>query len=72
MTTDRVYRPALSDEQAIAELEANSGTQFDPEIVAAVVKVAREREIRISASDGVRAVLAGAPAPSELRARTAS
>jgi diguanylate cyclase (GGDEF)-like protein len=33
MTTDRPYRKALSREEAIAELHACSGTQFDPEIV---------------------------------------
>jgi len=33
MTTDRPYRKALSRDQAIAELRACSGTQFDPKIV---------------------------------------
>ncbi len=33
MTADRPYRKALSKEAALRELEANSGTQFDPEIV---------------------------------------
>jgi diguanylate cyclase (GGDEF)-like protein len=33
MTTDRPYRKALSGEEALAELRACSGTQFDPEIV---------------------------------------
>jgi len=36
MTSDRVYRGRLSDDQAIAELARCSGTQFDPEIVAAL------------------------------------
>jgi putative two-component system response regulator len=35
MTTDRIYRPALPIDQAWAELRAHTGTQFDPEIVAA-------------------------------------
>ena len=35
MTTRRPYRPALSPAEAIAELRANGGTQFDPQIVAA-------------------------------------
>ena len=35
MTTDRVYRRAMPREAAIAELEASSGTQFDPFVVAA-------------------------------------
>ncbi|MGM0485370.1 MAG: diguanylate cyclase domain-containing protein [Planctomycetota bacterium] len=32
MTTDQVYRPALSHEEAIAELFACGGTQFDPKL----------------------------------------
>ena len=32
MTSDRVYRKALSREEAIAEIKRNSGTQFDPKI----------------------------------------
>jgi diguanylate cyclase (GGDEF)-like protein len=35
MTSDRTYRRAMSREAAIAELEASSGTQFDPFVVAA-------------------------------------
>jgi diguanylate cyclase (GGDEF)-like protein len=35
MTTDRVYRPRLSDEDALDELQRCAGTQFDPEVVAA-------------------------------------
>jgi GAF domain-containing protein len=34
MTSDRPYRRAMAPAQARAELEANSGTQFDPEVVA--------------------------------------
>jgi HD-GYP domain-containing protein (c-di-GMP phosphodiesterase class II) len=37
MTTDRPYRRALAREEAVAELLANRGTQFDPEVVDAVV-----------------------------------
>jgi HD-GYP domain-containing protein (c-di-GMP phosphodiesterase class II) len=33
MTTDRPYRKALSEEQAVAELLANAGTCFDPRVV---------------------------------------
>jgi len=33
MTTTRAYRPALSREQAVAELIAGAGSQFDPEVV---------------------------------------
>lgn len=37
MTSNRSYRRAMDREQAVAELEANAGTQFDPEVVAALV-----------------------------------
>ena len=33
MTSDRPYRPALSSEQALAELQRMRGVQFDPGIV---------------------------------------
>ena len=39
MTTDRPYRRARSQKEALAELERCSGTQFDPEVVAALVTV---------------------------------
>lgn len=35
MTSDRPYRPKVSKEDAISELEKYSGTQFDPEVVEA-------------------------------------
>lgn len=39
MTSDRTYRPAMSKDQAIAELIANKKTQFDPDIVDAYIKI---------------------------------
>jgi len=33
MTEDRVYRKAMSIEDALKEIKKNSGTQFDPEVV---------------------------------------
>jgi HD-GYP domain-containing protein (c-di-GMP phosphodiesterase class II) len=37
MTTDRSYRRAMPLEDAVAELERGSGTQFDPLVVDALV-----------------------------------
>ena len=37
MTSDRPYRPGLSMEDALAEIVRCSGTQFDPEVVTAMV-----------------------------------
>jgi diguanylate cyclase (GGDEF)-like protein/putative nucleotidyltransferase with HDIG domain len=37
MTSDRPYRSAMSHREAIAELTTNAGTQFDPNVVEALV-----------------------------------
>jgi HD-GYP domain-containing protein (c-di-GMP phosphodiesterase class II) len=71
MTSNRVYRGALPRDEAIAELRTNSGTQFDPRMVDAVIKVASERPVPLSTADGVRSVLASAPLPREISATTA-
>ena len=39
MTTDRPYRKAMPVETAIEELRRNSGTQFDPDVVEAFLKM---------------------------------
>lgn len=39
MVSDRPYRPALSQEKARQELRDNAGTQFDPQVVEAFLKV---------------------------------
>jgi HD-GYP domain-containing protein (c-di-GMP phosphodiesterase class II) len=41
MTTDRPFRPALSREEALAEIERWSGTQFHPTLARAFVAVQR-------------------------------
>lgn len=41
MTSDRPYRKALKLADALAELEQNSGTQFDPEIVEQFISIIR-------------------------------
>jgi HD-GYP domain-containing protein (c-di-GMP phosphodiesterase class II) len=40
MTTTRSYRRAMPMEEAMAELRACSGTQFDPDVVAALTAIA--------------------------------
>ena len=45
MTNDRVYRPAMPESDARAELVRFAGTQFDPEIVETFIKLL-EREDR--------------------------
>ena len=62
MTSDRPYREAMPRETAIAELQSNTGTQFDPRIISALIKVVEHgAPTTLVATDGVRAVLAGAP-----------
>jgi HD-GYP domain-containing protein (c-di-GMP phosphodiesterase class II) len=39
MTSDRSYRAALRREEAVAELHAGAGTQFDPAVVEALIAV---------------------------------
>jgi putative nucleotidyltransferase with HDIG domain len=46
MTTDRVYRPAMPLERALAILRADSGTHFDAGVVQCLVKLVEEGEIR--------------------------
>ncbi|HEY7004788.1 MAG TPA: diguanylate cyclase [Gaiellaceae bacterium] len=40
MTTDRPYRKAMSLEEACRELQSGAGTQFDPAVVAAFLRLA--------------------------------
>jgi GAF domain-containing protein len=44
MTSDRVYRPAMTKTEAIAELRRGAGTQFEPRVVDALVAVVAESE----------------------------
>jgi HD-GYP domain-containing protein (c-di-GMP phosphodiesterase class II) len=39
MTTDRPYRPGLTHDEALAEIERNAGTQFHPTVAKAFVAV---------------------------------
>jgi HD-GYP domain-containing protein (c-di-GMP phosphodiesterase class II) len=39
MTSERPYRPKKNHDQAIAELRACSGTQFDPKVVETFLKI---------------------------------
>ncbi|MEM9587659.1 MAG: diguanylate cyclase [Planctomycetota bacterium] len=43
MTTEHVYRRAMSRERALGELHRRSGTQFDPELVLEYVRMMEER-----------------------------
>jgi diguanylate cyclase (GGDEF)-like protein/PAS domain S-box-containing protein len=47
MTTDRVYRPAMSLERAVTELFHCAGTQFDPQVVRQFVEFRQGREAEV-------------------------
>jgi putative nucleotidyltransferase with HDIG domain len=46
MTTDRIYRDALSIQTAISELEKGRGTQFHPEVVTAFLNMLEEQDFK--------------------------
>ena len=59
MTTDRVYRDAMTHDEAVAELRANAGAQFDPKVVEALIRVVAPMQQPTTASvEEVRAILA--------------
>lgn len=45
MTSDRPYRPALSQDEILAELRTQAGKQFDPRVVDALTAVVRAGEV---------------------------
>jgi HD-GYP domain-containing protein (c-di-GMP phosphodiesterase class II) len=74
MRTDRSYRRALAYEAALAELVSCSGTQFDPLVVEALVRVVERDERPVATASEVGAVPSPAaqrdviPAPAATRA----
>jgi HD-GYP domain-containing protein (c-di-GMP phosphodiesterase class II) len=55
MTSDRAYRRALRHEVAIGEIERCAGSQFDPELASAFVKLieAWRKEMRERGHDSL-------------------
>jgi putative nucleotidyltransferase with HDIG domain len=71
MTTDRPYRKAMSQADAVAELRQNSGSQFEPRVVEALERVIENDVAALDDArytDALRAVLAGNPPALELTA----
>jgi diguanylate cyclase (GGDEF)-like protein len=50
ITADRPYRRAQSPEAALAELRSRAGTQFDPDVVAALERVLESTELAFEAA----------------------
>jgi HD-GYP domain-containing protein (c-di-GMP phosphodiesterase class II) len=61
MTYPRVYRPALTMEDALAELERAAGTQFDPVVAHRLLELVRSEELVVGNS-GIDPVEANAQA----------
>jgi HD-GYP domain-containing protein (c-di-GMP phosphodiesterase class II) len=49
MTSDRPYRAGMDVQAAIDELKRCSGTQFDPEVVDALVELVARDELAVLA-----------------------
>jgi hypothetical protein len=70
MTTNRPYRNAMSTAEALEELRAGAGTQFDPAVVEALCAIVEAGlPTRASAADEVRALLARTSVADSLGAR---
>ena len=52
MTSNRPYRPGTPREQAVAEIKRCSGSQFDPQIVEAFLRVIQEQGPSAGAAAG--------------------
>ncbi len=55
MTSQRPYRPPLTHEEAVQEIKINSGSQFDPQVVDAFLKLC-EKEISWKGHNDARAI----------------
>ena len=70
MITDRPYRAAMSPAEAAEELRRGAGTQFDPEVVDALLDLLGHRPPQVpDRSEGVRMPAAPPPRPRSGRRR---
>ena len=55
MTRDRPYSVAITPEQALSELRAAAGTQFDPRVVAAFcdLAAAEPKQLKLTTSSRI-------------------
>jgi putative nucleotidyltransferase with HDIG domain len=74
LTTDRPYRPALSDDAAVAVLLDNRGESYDPVVVDAFIRVFREVAVHEAVPvlpagtvDAIARTFHAAPAAADLR-----
>jgi len=67
MTSDRPYRPGLTKDEALAEIERNIGTQFHPAVAKAFVALQRGRDPYQALGPEEQEQLRGAAMPYRLR-----
>ncbi len=67
MTSDRPYRPGLTKDEALAEIERNIGTQFHPAVAKAFVAMHRGQNAYEALSGEEQEQLRGAAMPYRLR-----
>jgi len=73
MTTSRPYRPALSADEAVAELRARSGTKYDPEVIDALLDLLGHRPLDVTdRSEGVKLAAPPPREPTDRRSRSGS
>ena len=70
MTSERPFRRRLSRQEALAEIEANAGTQFHPAIAKAFVAVQRDERPADVLSKEELSEIRGASVPAPSRTRT--
>jgi len=63
MTSDRPYRPGLSTEEALAEIERNIGTQFHPAVAKAFVAFQRGQDPFANLTPEEREEISGSATP---------
>ena len=66
MTSNRVYRERLTDEQVRAEILKASGTQFDPALTEMFIRLIDRKELSVMTVDGAAADLSGVVRKSSL------
>jgi hypothetical protein len=67
MTTDRPFRPRLTEDEALGELELNAGMQFHPVIAKAFVAIRRGQSLEETLSREELASLRAAPVAASAR-----
>jgi HD-GYP domain-containing protein (c-di-GMP phosphodiesterase class II) len=65
MTTNRPYRNAMSADDALHELRENAGAQFDPWVVAGLIRVVERGHVdsRPTPAEAIAALFAQHPGP---------